>query len=136
MPTDLSRIDIFKELPEDSLARLVMLSRQQTFRAGSPLLRPGAVNDRLYVIIGGRVRIECPHPPFTEAVNLMELGPGTIVGQKRFLNSEACSPIVTAIEEVEAAELSYTAIALTLLQYPEASTALLRALDIAAVYDR
>ena len=129
MPANLSQIDIFKELPEDSLARLAMLSRQRTFRAGSPLLRQGAVNDRLYVIISGRIRIECSHPPFTEAVNLVELGPGTIVGQKRFLNSDACAPTVTAIEEVEAIELSYTAIALTLLQYPEASTALRRALD-------
>ena len=130
MPADLSQIDIFQELPRNSLARLAMLSRERAFNTGSSIIRHGEVSDCLYIILSGKVRVECSPPGLTESVNLVEVGPGTIVGQKRFLNSEACSPTVTAVEEVEAIELSYTAVALTLLQYPETSAALLRTLTL------
>ena len=126
MPADLSQIDIFQELPKDSLARLAMLSRERTFSRGSPLIRQGDLSDRLYVIIRGRVRIERSHPKLFEPVLLAELGPDEVVGELGLQEGEVCSSTVTAVEEVRTLELGYTALALTVLQYPEALAALQR----------
>ena len=137
MPADLSQIDIFQELPPDSLARLTMLSRERTFSVGSQLLRQDTTSDRVYLIVKGRVRIERAHPELSEPVTLAEsgpsaiAGPGAIVGNIHLLASRASRPspiTVRVVEEVRAVELSTLALALTMLQYPEGSTALLRTL--------
>ena len=129
MPLDLSQIDGVWNLPPDSLARLKMLSRRRTFSPGSVLLQQGTVSDCLYVIRKGQVRVERSDPPSAEPVGLAPLGPGTIVGVLGLLTGEAAPTTVIAVEEVEAISLTYAAIALTMLQYPEAVAELQRFLD-------
>ena len=129
MSIDLSQIDGVRNLPPDSLARLEMLSRPRTFRAGSALLQQGAPSDCLYIIIAGQVRVERSHPSFAEPLVLAAFGPGAIVGALGLLTSQAAPTTVIAVEEVEAVALSYAAVALTMLQYPEAVAELQRFLD-------
>ena len=129
MSIDLSQIDGVRDLPPDSLARLEMLSRPRTFRTGSALLQQGIVSDCLYIILAGYVRIERSHPSFAEPLVLAAFGPGAIVGALGLLTSEPAPITVIAVEEVEAVALSYAAVALTMLQYPEAVAALQRCSD-------
>ena len=119
MPVDLSQVEIFRELPPDSVTRLGMLSRARTFSAGSALVREGDPSDCLYVIVRGRVRVEGPRSDPTKAVGSAELGPGQVVGASGLLDGESYPSTVTATEAVEVVELGYIAAALTVLQYPE-----------------
>ena len=128
MHIDVSQIDLFRGLPPDGLARLAMLSRTRIFSPGSLLMRRGHPSGCLYIIVQGRVRLEDPHPDLVNGVLLPELGPGAIVGVMELLDGEPCRATVTAVEEIRALELGRTALALILLQYPEAARALLSAL--------
>ncbi len=125
----LSQADMFEGIPLDGLARLARSGIRRTFAAGSTLMKQGDVADTMYVIIKGRVLVERTHPHLSEALTLAELGPGDVVGEMGLLDHEPRSATVTAIDEVDAMELDDLALAQTVLQYPEVSTALLHLLS-------
>ena len=125
---DLSRIDLFRGLPEASLARLAMLGRARSFSPGSRLQCQGDTRDCLYVIVRGHVHLERALPGEARPSVLAELGPGAVVGGGGLLDGTPCPATAVAMDTVEALHVSYAAVALTLLQYPEASRPLLRAL--------
>lgn len=126
----LARVGIFRNLPSDSLRRLLELGRPRTFRAGSHLLRQGQTGDSMYVILSGVVRLEradAEHP--NEPLVLAELGPGEVVGELGLLDGEPRSATATAVRDAEALEVGRAALSEIVMQYPAVTAALLRVLS-------
>ncbi len=125
----LSQVEAFRLLSPEHLARLARLAQRRVFPSGSILMRQGDVSASMHVIVRGRVAVERSHPALSEPLRLAELGPGEVVGEMGVLDDEPRSATVIALEDTETLELSGSALAVTLLQSPEASMALLRMLS-------
>jgi CRP/FNR family transcriptional regulator, cyclic AMP receptor protein len=125
----LSQADMFEGIPLDGLARLAKSGIRRTFPSGHVLMHQGDVSDCMYVILRGRVNVERSHPQLSEPVILAELGPAEVVGEMGLLDHEPRSATVRALEDIDVVELDDLALAQTILQYPEVSTALLRLLS-------
>jgi CRP/FNR family transcriptional regulator, cyclic AMP receptor protein len=125
---DLSQIPLFDSFSEEARTRLMTLGRVQTFAAGAPLMVQGGVSTSLFVILEGRVRVARRQAPHDAPVALAEVGPGEVIGEMGMLDGAPRPATATALEKVRALEVSYAALAVTLLQYPDDSAALLRTL--------
>jgi CRP-like cAMP-binding protein len=89
----------------------------------------GTVSDAMYIIIRGKVRVERTHPHLTAPVTLAELGPNEVVGEMGVLDHEPRSATVVAIEDTEALMLGASALAETILRYPQFMVSLLHTLS-------
>ena len=106
-------------LPAAVRTRLTLLARERTFPPGGTLLRSGEPADCVYFLLHGTVRVERAGADPGVAI---EVGPGAVLGAApghRLLATRA-------IGEVTVLALSHLALGLTLLQFPEAETALRR----------
>ena len=82
----LETVPFFHQGGLDGLAWLIDIGRPRVFRPGGSLMRQGEPADCLYVILRGRVRVECSHPSFSTPVVLAELGEGEVVGEMGVLD--------------------------------------------------
>jgi CRP/FNR family transcriptional regulator, cyclic AMP receptor protein len=125
----LSQVDVFRGLPPAALQSLAKRTQIRPFSTGAVLMRQGDISENMYVIVQGRVRVERSDPMLKGPLVLAELNPGDIVGELAVLDGEPRSATVTAIEPTTTLELSAPALALTVLQHPEVSHALLMVLS-------
>jgi CRP/FNR family cyclic AMP-dependent transcriptional regulator len=121
----LTQVPLLSDVPLDGLQRLSLLCRQRTFKAGDALMRQGEVSQYMYILTEGHVRVE-RNGDRGLALVLAELGPGDVVGEMGLLDREPRSATVLALEDTVVVELGAAALALTLLQFPEVTLALLR----------
>jgi CRP-like cAMP-binding protein len=120
---------LVRDLPPQAQRRLAMLARHHSFPAGTTLLRQGDESDCLFVLLGGRVRVEVRHPRLGTPIVLADLGPGEVVGEMGVLDTRPRSATVVALEDTEAVSLQHAAVSLVLLQFPQAGATLLRTLS-------
>lgn len=128
MEEALARADGFRNIPLDGLQRLADQGSPRTFTRGSELMRQGDVGNSMYVLLGGRVRVQRSHPDLTEPMVLAELGPGEIVGEMGLLDNSPRSATVVAMEETHTMEVSAAVLSEVIIQHPTVSGALLRLL--------
>ena len=126
---DLSRAEVFRGLPRDGLAKLARHGQECSFSPGAKLVTQGEISESMFVIVRGRVRVERWEGPTALPVMLAELGPGEIVGEMGLLDREPRSATVQAIENTDTVELSAAALAVTMLEFPEVTAALLHTLS-------
>ncbi len=125
----LGQVDVFRGLPKDALDGLAKLAQPRSFEEGAMLMRQGDVSESMYVIIQGKVQVERTDPLLRGPLVLAELGPGEIVGELAVLDGEPRSATVTSMEPTQTLELTAPALAITVLQHPEVSRALLMVLS-------
>ena len=97
---ELAELPFFEGLSEYHLAELRAHTKRSSFRAGEPLLVAGELANRFYVIISGRVAIECDING--ETVCVQEVGPGESVGFSWSFSPETLHFTARAIEPVTA----------------------------------
>ncbi|MGE5274516.1 MAG: cyclic nucleotide-binding domain-containing protein [Verrucomicrobiota bacterium] len=88
----LHRVDLFAAVPGRVLAAVAATAEELTVEPGSTFIEHGAVEDCLYVVAGGRVRVHRGDR------TLVELGPGSAVGELAVLVPEPRAASVTAME--------------------------------------
>jgi CRP-like cAMP-binding protein len=88
----LHKVVMFADVPGSTLAAVARQSTEVTVEAGEPVVVEGAVEDHLFVIVDGLIRVH--HGDRT----LTELGPGATVGELAALVPEPRSASATAIE--------------------------------------
>jgi CRP/FNR family cyclic AMP-dependent transcriptional regulator len=125
----LAQVDVFRGLPPAALQSLARRAEVRSFSTGAALMRQGDVSESMYVIVQGRVRVERSDALLKGPLVLAELNAGDIVGELAVLDGEPRSASVTAIEPTTTLELSAPALAMTVLQHPEVSRALLMVLS-------
>jgi len=88
----LQRVELFREVPGHMLAAVARLLEEESFEAGAAIIERGAVEDWLYVVAEGRVRVH------NGGRTLGEAGKGDVVGEFAVLAASPRSASVTAIE--------------------------------------
>lgn len=91
--------EVFKPLEMLERSSLLAFSKHQTFLDGDTIIRQGAKNQAIYVLVHGELRIIQ-----NEATNKMEisrLGLGAIFGEMSFIDQEGASASVIAKGDVE-----------------------------------
>jgi CRP/FNR family transcriptional regulator, cyclic AMP receptor protein len=88
----LHRVDLFAGVPGRVLAAVAATAEEVTVEADSAFIEYGAVEDCLYVVVSGRVRVHRGDR------TLVELGAGSVVGELAVFAPEPRSASVTALE--------------------------------------
>ena len=88
----LQRVELFRDVPGHALVAVARLFEEVSFEAGAPIIERGTVEDWLYVVADGRVRVHIGDRTVTET------GPGGVVGEFAVLAPAPRSASVTAVE--------------------------------------
>ena len=89
----LHKVVMFADIPGSTLAAVARQATEVTVGPGEPLVVEGAVEDHLFVLVDGRMRVHRGEQTLTE------LGPGATVGELAALVPEPRSASATAIEQ-------------------------------------
>ncbi len=96
----LASLSFFAGLPAKLLEQIAPHTMVSRFAAGERLLEQGALADRFYVLLSGRVAVEYRLPGATLTVE--ELGPGEAVGFSWIFTPEKLHFTIRALEPVTA----------------------------------
>jgi CRP/FNR family cyclic AMP-dependent transcriptional regulator len=96
---DFSQLRFFEGLSLTHLAGLRQHTKVSYFDPGEALLREGELANRFYVIVSGRVAIECK---VNEVIRIQEIGPGEAAGFSWSFTPETLHFTARAIEPVKA----------------------------------
>lgn len=88
----LHSVDLFAGVPGRTLAGVARYVTEVTVEPGTTFLVEGEIEEHLFVVVNGRVRVHQGEH------TLAELGPGTTVGELAALVPEARTASATAIE--------------------------------------
>ena len=88
----LQHVQLFSEVPGHMLVAVARLLEEESYEAGATIIERDTVEDWLYVVAEGRVRIH------TSERTLGEAGKGDVVGEFAVLAAAPRSASVTAIE--------------------------------------
>jgi CRP-like cAMP-binding protein len=118
----LHRVELFANVPGRVLAAVAELTAEARVSPGDVLIEEGAVEAHLYAIVQGRVRVHRGDR------TLVELGPGTTVGELAALVPQPRTASVTALEPTLALRLDKTVLDDLLLARPELAQGVIAAL--------
>ena len=88
----LQRVALFREVPGHTLVAVARLLEEVSFEAGDRVIMRGSVEDWLFVVAEGRIRVHIGE------MSLVEYGPGGVVGEFALLAPAPRSASVTAVE--------------------------------------
>jgi CRP/FNR family cyclic AMP-dependent transcriptional regulator len=88
----LQRVALFGDVPGHTLVAVARLLEEVPFEAGAMVIERGTIEDWLFVVAAGRVRVHIGDR------TLVEIGPGAVVGEFAVLAPAPRSASVTAME--------------------------------------
>jgi len=88
----LQRVALFGDVPGHTLVSVARLLEEVSFDAGDGIIDRGSVEDWLFVVATGRIRV------YIGDMTLLEHGPGGVVGEFALLAPAPRSASATAIE--------------------------------------
>lgn len=94
----LRRIDLFSGTPDRVLAGVASVVEEVAFAPGEELMREGAVEDWLFVVVAGDVEV-------SRSDRTVTMGAGSVVGELAVLDPQPRSATVTAVSPVTAFRL-------------------------------
>jgi CRP/FNR family transcriptional regulator, cyclic AMP receptor protein len=94
----LKQVSLFERTPDRVLAGLARTLVEEEFTAGTDLIVEGAVEDWLFVLIDGSVRV-------SRSDRVVDLEAGQVVGELAVLEPEPRTATVTALTDVHAFRL-------------------------------
>lgn len=109
----LHRVELFAGIPGRVLAAVAEASVEEHLASGDVLIREGAVEAHLYVIVAGRVRVH------RGSSSLVELGPGATVGELAVLAPAPRTASVTALEPTHLLRVDQAVLDELLVDWPE-----------------
>jgi CRP/FNR family transcriptional regulator, cyclic AMP receptor protein len=111
--TALHRVELFARIPGRVLAAVGQAAVEERFEPGELLMEEGAIEAHLYAIVEGRVRV------YRGDRTLVELGPGTSVGELAALVPAPRAASVSALEPTLAMRVDQTVLDELLVDWPE-----------------
>ena len=120
--TALHRVDLFAGVPGRTLAAVATTAEELAVEPGSTFIEHGAIEDCLYVIVNGSVRVHRGDR------TLVEMGAGSAVGELAVLVPEPRSASVTALEPTLLLRIHKAVLDELLCDRPELATGVIVAL--------
>jgi len=118
----LHRVDLFTSVPGRVLAAVAQAATEVRASPGTLLIEEGAIEEHLFAIVEGLVRVH--HGSQT----VVELGPGVTVGELAALEPEPRSASVTVVEETLALRIDKAVLDALLAEWPELTQGVIAAL--------
>jgi CRP-like cAMP-binding protein len=118
----LQRVTLFAEIPGRALAALAQRATEIDVEAGTIIIEQGAVEDHLFVVVSGRLRIH------VAGRTLATLGAGDTVGELAALVPEPRSASVTALEPATLLRIDKAVLDELLADRPELASGVITAL--------
>lgn len=100
LPEQVTQGDFLQGLPAGSRQKLEPLAREKFFEPGTRIFAEGAIDDDVYLIAVGHVRLEMA-VPYAPRVQFLSLGPGDLLGWSPLLGDQPMTATATAIERVQ-----------------------------------
>lgn len=89
----LRNIPLFADIPSHVLAPVAGIIEEIELEAGKTFIQEGDIEDCLYIIVNGRVRVH------SQGQDILTLGPGQSVGELAVLDPEPRSASVSTLED-------------------------------------
>ena len=124
----LSKIGLFSLMKKRDLRRISKLSKRHNYREGDVIVREGARDGRLFVIVSGEVSVikDMGRP---EEVMLRELGSGTYFGEMALIDDYVRTASVVAKVDTEVLSLDQWNFRDEIKKYPSVAIELLQTLS-------
>ena len=124
----LSKIGLFALMKKRDLRRISKLSKRHNYGKGDVIVREGARDGRLFVIVSGGVSVikDMGRP---EEVLLRELGPGTYFGEMALIDDYVRTASVIAKVDTEVLSLDQWNFRDEIQKYPSVAIELLQTLS-------
>lgn len=117
---------LFGGLDPEALDAVVAGVERATLQGGEVLFRQGEAGDALYVVLGGRLRVELERGDEPEVIR--EVGRGETVGELALITGHPRSASVRAIRDTELVRLSVERFRALLEEHPRTAVRLTRVL--------
>jgi CRP-like cAMP-binding protein len=118
----LRQVAAFAPVPGRTLAAVASASTETTAPAGEVVIAQGAIEDHLFVVVSGRLRVE------RDGVVVDHVGPGQTVGELAALVPEPRSATVTAEEPVVLLRIDKPVLDELLADHPQLASSVIGAL--------
>jgi len=118
----LHRVDLFAGVPGRVLAAVANAAEEVRASPGTVLIEEGAVEEHLFAIVDGLVRVH------RGTQTLAEFGPGVTVGELAVLEPEPRAASVTVLEETLALRIDKAVLDDLLAEWPELTQGVIAAL--------
>lgn len=121
----LKNVYLFKDLTPTELDQISAIGKVKVFTAGDIIFGEGDEAHSLCIIKYGTVRIHRSSPG--ETVEVAQLGTGAHFGEMAFVDGEARSATVVAVERSEIVEVEFAALKAFFDKHPEIAVKVYRA---------
>ncbi|MCP1388500.1 Crp/Fnr family transcriptional regulator [Corynebacterium sp. TA-R-1] len=123
----LARAGIFQGVDPEAVSALISEMETVTFPRGTTIFDEGEPGDRLYIIVGGKVKL-ARHAPDGRENLLSVMGPSDMFGELSIFDPGPRTSSAVCVTEVTAATMDSTMLKHWIEDHPEISQQLLRVL--------
>jgi CRP/FNR family cyclic AMP-dependent transcriptional regulator len=99
--SQLKRVPLFAEVPDESLAKIAPFTRVDEFAPGKEVIREGGYSNDFYVITEGSAKVE------RDGQEIADLGPGDVFGEQGLLEKQARSATVRATDTLRVIRIEH-----------------------------
>jgi CRP-like cAMP-binding protein len=99
--SQLKRVDLFSDVPEESLRKIAPFTKVDEFAEGRPLMQEGGYSNDFFVIEEGTAKVE------RAGEHVADVGPGDVVGEEGLLEKAHRSATVTATSTVRVIKIEH-----------------------------
>ena len=99
--SQLKRVDLFANVPDESLAKIAPFTKVDEFAEGKEVIREGGYSNDFYVIEEGTAKVE------RDGEVVAELGPGDVFGEQGLLEKQQRSATVTATDTLRVIKIEH-----------------------------
>lgn len=99
--SQLKRVPLFSDVPEDSLKKIAPFTKVDEFAEGRPLMQEGDYSNDFFVIEDGTAKVE------RDGEQVAEVGPGDVVGEEGLLEKSQRSATVIATSTVRVIKIEH-----------------------------
>ena len=111
--SQLKRVDLFANVPDESLAKIAPFTKVDEFAEGKVVIREGGFSNDFYVIEEGTAKVE------RDGEHLADLGPGDVFGEQGLLEKEQRSASVVATGTLRVVKIEHWELARMRKSMPE-----------------
>ena len=99
--SQLKRVPLFADVPDESLAKIAPFTKVDEFAEGKAVVKEGGYSNDFYVIEDGTAKVE------RDGELLADLGPGDVFGEQGLLEKQQRSATVTATSTLRVIKIEH-----------------------------